>query len=192
MKICYALAAVLCCVPGAAFAQDEGSRADNFDGVRLEGRVGYETPTVSDDGDVYKIGSAVSYGGEVGFDFKLGKSVVAGPYAAYEFSSVSLCDGADCLKEDGNLGVGARVGVAVSRNVLIYGKVGYARIRFTATSGGSSASESEGGVQGAGGVSINFGKRFYGGVEINYGDYGQFIGFNLQRRHVAGTLGVRF
>lgn len=193
MKKVLVAVAALVCVPGVAAAQDEApSRASNFDGVRLEGRIGWETPTVSDSGNVYKIESDVSFGGEIGFDFALGKNVVVGPYAVYEFSNVNLCDGADCLEEDGNLAGGIRVGVAAGNNVLIYGKVGYARIDFTATTGAITASEGQEGVQGAIGVNVNFGKNFYGMVEANYADYGDFFGISLQRRHVAAGVGVRF
>jgi outer membrane immunogenic protein len=178
-------AGLAACLPGVAYAQD-------FDGVRIEARLGYETPTVSGDGDVYKIGSAVSYGGELGYDLKAGNSVVVGPYATYEFSTVKLCDGGFCLKEKGNLGAGARVGFAVSPTVLVYGKIGYARITFKASSSFGSDTASKGGVQGAIGVDVNFGKNYYGFAEINYGDYGKFSGVNLQRRHVATGLGVRF
>lgn len=191
MRKYLAAAAALVCVPGVAAAQSAAAPAGQFDGVRLEARLGYETPTVSDNNNVYKIGSAVSYGGEVGFDLRVGNNVVVGPYATYEFSSVDVCDGADCLSEDGNLGVGARLGFVAGRT-LIYGKLGYARIRFTANSGGISGSESQGGVQGAIGVNVNFGRNLYGMAEINYADYGQFAGINLQRRHVAMGLGVRF
>ena len=110
MKSLYLLALAAVCIPGVAAAQDSDTRASHFDGIRGEARVGYETPTVSDSGNVYKIGSAVSGGGEIGFDLAAGKSVVVGPYAVYEFSSVKLCDGPDCIKEDGNLGVGGRLG----------------------------------------------------------------------------------
>jgi outer membrane immunogenic protein len=193
MKKYMAAVAAFVCVPGVAAAQDAApaSPAAHFDGVRLEARLGYETPTVSDDNDVYKIGSAVSYGGEAGFDLRVGNRVVVGPYATYEFSSVDLCDGADCLSEDGNLGAGLRLGVVAGRT-LIYGKLGYARIRFTATSGNVTASDSDDGIQGAIGVNFNLGRNFYGLAEVNYADYGRFEGINLQRRHVAAGLGVRF
>ena len=193
MKKYLAAVAAFVCVPGVAAAQDAAPTAPaaQFDGVRFEARLGYETPTVSEDGDVYKIGSAVSFGGEAGFDFRVGNSVVMGPYATYEFSSVELCDGGDCLSEDGNLGAGVRVGVVAGRT-LIYGKLGYARIRFTASSGTFTGSESQGGVQGAIGVNVNFGRNVYGLAEINYGDYGSFSGINLQRRHVAAGVGFRF
>ncbi|HEX5181881.1 MAG TPA: outer membrane beta-barrel protein [Allosphingosinicella sp.] len=183
--------AAIVCVPGIAAAQDTGTNP-HFDGVRAEARLGWETPTVSEGGQVFKIDSAISYGGEVGFDAKLGGKVVAGPYAVYEFSSVKLCDGADCIRESGNLGAGGRIGIAVSPRVLIYGKLGYARIRFTASSGGAIGSASADGVQGAIGLDLNFSRNVYGLVEINYADYGRFEGINLQRRHVATGIGVRF
>ena len=193
MKKYLAAVAAFVCVPGVAAAQDAAPTAPaaQFDGVRFEARLGYETPTVSEDGDAYKIGSAVSFGGEAGFDLRVGNSVVMGPYATYEFSSVELCDGGDCLSEDGNLGAGVRVGVVAGRT-LIYGKLGYARIRFSATSGGITASDSDEGIQGAIGVNVNFGSNVYGLAEINYADYGNFGGINLQRRHVAAGVGVRF
>src|SRR3954454_3069596 len=108
MKKYYALAAVLAFVPGVAMAQDNDAQ---LTGVRAEARIGYETPPVSDNTGIYKIGSAVSYGGEIGFDLKVGSKVQVGPYAVYEFSSVKLCNGGACIKEDGNLGVGGRIGV---------------------------------------------------------------------------------
>ena len=191
MKYYLAAFAAIACVPGVAAAQGTDT-IPHFNGVRAEARIGWETPTVSESGNVYKIDSAVSYGGEVGFDVRLGQKFVAGPYAVYEFSSVKVCDGADCLREDGNLGLGGRIGVAVSPRVLIYGKLGYARIRFTASSGGVTGSDSADGVQGAIGLNLNFGRNFYGLAEINYADYGRFEGINLQRRHVAAGIGVRF
>ncbi|MEG3143288.1 hypothetical protein U1839_01360 [Sphingomonas sp. RT2P30] len=87
MKKFFALAAVLAFVPCAAMAQDGDA---TLVGVRAEARIGYETPTISDSGSIYKIGSAVSYGGELGFDFKLGKTVQAGPYAVTSFRA-SAC-----------------------------------------------------------------------------------------------------
>jgi len=184
-----AMAAI--CLPGVAAAQDDV--APKMDGVRLEARLGYETPTVSDSSGVYKIGSAVSYGGEIGFDLKAGKSVVVGPYAVYEFSGVDLCDGAgNCLGENGNFAAGGRLGFILGDKTQLYVKAGYASIDMKATSGGASGSQSKSGVQGAIGVDYNFSKHVYGMVEANYADYGDFYGIKLQRRHVAAGIGVRF
>jgi len=190
MKKYVALAALMACVPGAALAQDKP--ASKLDGVRIEARIGYETPTVSDSGTIYKIGSAVSYGGEIGFDLKAGKNIVVGPYAVYEFSSVSLCDSTGCLKEDGNLGAGGRIGFIAGNRTVIYAKVGYGRISFHGTGVLSGFDAHKDGVQGALGVDFNVNKNIYLMVEANYADYGKLFGTNLQRRHVAGGVGFRF
>ena len=185
MKKLLLAGAACACLPGVASAQD-------LAGFRAEARIGWETPTVSGDGEVYKIGSAVSVGGEVGFDFAAGDKVVLGPYATYEISNVELCDGTDCLEIDDNLGLGGRIGYAVTPGSMLYAKLGYARMKISATSGGVSGSESQGGIQGALGWEANFGKSFYGKIEANYGDYGGFYGINLQRRQLVAGLGVRF
>lgn len=181
-----------CVVALAAIAAPSAALANDYSGARVEARLGYETPTVSGDGDVYKIGSAVSYGAEVGYDIAAGKSWTVGPYAALEFSSVKLCDGDFCLKVDHNIGAGARVGYGFNGKYVVYGKLGYASIKMTATDGIDSESDSQGGVQGAIGFEGAIGKNAYWGAEANYGDYGKFEGINLQRRHVAAKIGFRF
>lgn len=189
MKMMAAAAAMFACAPGVALAQD-------FDGARIEARIGYETPTVSGDDlgdeDVYKIGSAVSYGGEIGFDLRASDKVVVGPYANYEFSNVEACDGPDCLQVDGNLSVGGRIGFAVSPTVQIFAKAGYANITLSADTSFGDDSESKGGIQGAIGAAMNFTPNAYGMVEFSYADYGDLYGINLQRRHVAAGVGFRF
>lgn len=193
MKKFVALAALFACVPATAYAQDSGSQSEpKTDGVRLEARIGYETPTVSGGGQIYKIGSAVSYGGEVGFDLKAGKSVTVGAYGVYEFSSVSLCDAGGCLKEEGNLGAGARLGFVASRAVVLYVKAGYGRISFNGTGTLTGLATSKDGIQGAVGLNVNVSRNIYAMAEMNYADYGQAFGTNLQRRHVSAGLGFRF
>jgi len=177
------VAIVAALVPAAANAGTVGGRI----GLRL----GYETPTVSGDGDVYKIGSAVSYGGEAGVDVHLGK-VVIGPFAEYDFSNVSTCDSGYCLNVKGALNAGGRIGFLVGRNGQVYVKANYSRMTLTATSPTDSASDSEGGVGGAIGYEHGFGKNLYGSLEANYADYGDFGGINLQRRQVVAGLGFRF
>jgi outer membrane immunogenic protein len=191
-KLFAAAAATLLLAPVSAFAQD-AAPAHDFAGPRIEARIGYETPTISDgSGSIWKIGSAVSYGGEVGVDIRAGNKVVVGPYANYEFSSVSLCDGGLCLNETGNLSVGGRVGVILGTKTLLYAKGGYASITLEAKSGSVTDSESKGGVQGGLGVEVGLGKKAYVFLEGSYADYGDFHGINLQRRHVAGGVGFRF
>lgn len=193
MKKLLVAVAVLSCAPGIAAAQDKPVE-NNFAGLRGELRLGYETPTVSGDGDVYNIGSAVSYGGELGYDIAVSEKVTFGPYVNYEFSGVELCDGGDCLEVEGNLSAGARVGVALSPKAALYGKAGYASLSLKAVSGGFSGTDSKGGVYGALGVEVSVSKHAYVNFELAYADYGDFYdtGFNLQRRHAVAGLGFRF
>lgn len=190
------IVAAICAVGFAspAFAQDEGE-SNAKAGFRAEVRAVYETPTVSsivEDDDVYKVGSAVAFGGEVGFDIAAGSSFVVGPYVTFEKSSVEASDGVDTLKVKDNLGAGLHLGYAIGSKGQIYGKVGYAKLRIEAQSGVLRATESGSGFQGAIGYEHGFGEQFYGRVEFGYGDNGRIGGINFQRRHAGVALGVRF
>lgn len=190
------IAAALCAAGfvSPAFAQEEGQGNDKA-GFRIEARTVYETPTVSsidEDDDVYKVGSAMAFGGEAGFDIAVGSSVVVGPYVTFEKSSVKVTDGADRLKVKDNLAAGLHLGYAIGSKGQIYGKVGYAKLRLEAQSGAFRATESGSGVQGAIGYEHGFGEKFYGRVELGYGDNGRIGGINFQRRHAGVALGVRF
>jgi outer membrane immunogenic protein len=185
MKMLLAAIAALLVVPGVAAAQD-------ISGPRVEARIGWETPTVSGDGDVYKIGQAVSYGAEAGYDVALSEKVALGGYVNYEASGVNLCDSGYCIGENGNLGAGARLTFGLGGRAAIYVKGGYARISMKASSGGVSDSESKSGVQGGLGFEFGVASHVYAFVEGSYADYGSLYGINLQRRHVAGGVGFRF
>jgi outer membrane immunogenic protein len=169
------------------------AQAQSVSGPRLVGRIGYETPTVSSEGDVYKLGSAVSFGVEGGFDLSLGR-VTFGPYATYESSGVSICAGSECLNVKDNIAVGGRLGLPVGRGVA-YAKLGYAELKLEAASGTLSATQTETGIQGAIGYEHNFGRSLFWMVEIDYSDFGNINGVSdvfMQRRHVATGIGVRF
>jgi len=187
--------AIAACLPSVASAQDAAPAAPtDFAGARIEARLGWETPTVSSDGEVYKIGQAVSYGAEAGFDIQAGERLVVGPYANIDFSGVEACTTDDeCVSIDHNISAGLRVGYEVTPNGLLYGKVGYARLRISAELEDIEGSVNQGGISGAIGFEMNFGNGpLYGNIEANYADYGDFGGINLQRRHVAIGLGARF
>jgi len=177
-------AAVALAVSTPAFAAD-------FTGPRVEARIGWETPTVSGDGDVYKLGSAVSYGGEIGYDLKAGRNLIVGAYGSFEKSSVKECDSGYCLGVDYNWQAGGRVGLGFGR-AQGYVKLGYSSLKLNANVDTLSGSETKGGVGGGIGVDVNAGKHLYWGVEANYSDFGQIEGINFQRRQVAAKVGVRF
>lgn len=193
MKKYMLLAAVAAMIPAAALAQDT-------DGARIEARIGYETPTVSyddswDDDDVYKLGSAVSYGAEIGYDIKAGEKLRVGPYVNYELSSVKNCDSGVCGKVKGTWAAGARIGYALSERGVIYGKVGYADMKIRVTDGNFSETAGHGGIQAALGYEGNVGKSMYWKIEGVYSDNGELFdleGVNVQRRQLVAGLGFRF
>lgn len=181
-------------ISSPALAQESGE-GNAKAGFRIEARAVYETPTVSsivENNDVYRVGSAVAVGGEVGFDIAAGSSFVVGPYVTFEKSSVEATDGVDTLKIKDNLGAGLHLGYVVGTKGLFYGKVGYAKLRLEARSGAIAVTESGSGFQGAVGYEHGFGDKFYGRVEFGYGDNGRIGGVNFQRRHAGVALGVRF
>lgn len=177
-----------------ALAQEGESNAKA--GLRVEARAVYETPTVSDiddeDDDVYKLGSAVAFGGEVGFDVAVSSSVVVGPHLTFEKSSVKTSDGTDYLKVKDNLAAGLHIGYAVGSKGQIYSKLGYAKLRLEAQVGAFRETASGSGVQGAIGYEHGFGDKFYVRAEAGYGDNGRIGGIKFQRRHVGVGMGVRF
>lgn len=178
-----------------ALAQDGESAADGKAGFRIEGRAVLETPTVSnlnDDDNVYKLGSAVAFGGEIGFDFAASDTVVLGPYATYEFSTVENCEAGACVSATDNYAIGLHGGVAVGSKGLVYAKLGYSSLGLEASLEGLEVSERGGGVGGAIGYEHGFGKNFYGRVEFGYADNGDIFGIDFQRRHAGVALGARF
>jgi outer membrane immunogenic protein len=181
--------AALACAATVAPAHAEG-----IDGARVVARIGWETPTVSGAalGDVYKVGQAVSFGGEAGYDLKVSEKVTVGPYAVIDFSGVKACDAGDCLKVKNTYGVGGRLGFGLSDNGVLYGKVGYANLKLDANVGAVVDSVNKGGIQGGIGYEGGIGKSAFWMIEANYADFGKIGGINFQRRHVAAGVGFRF
>lgn len=172
-----------------ALAQDEGVK---MSGLRVEARLGWETPTVSD-GSVYKLGNSVSAGAEIGYDVKVSNTVTVGPYFTYDYASAETCDGAgNCLGSDGNWVAGARLGFNVGERAQIYVKGGYDQFRLKAAIPGTSDTVNLNGPGGAIGVDFAISNSAYAGFEANYADLGSFAGINFQRRHVAAKVGMRF
>lgn len=182
------LAVLAAFVATPALAQ--GAQDAKQSGLRLELRVGYETPTVSD-GAVAKLGNTATIGGEAGFDVPLGK-VTVGPFVNYDYGSAKTCELGVCLGSDGNIAAGGRLGYNVSPKGQVYAKLGYDSFRLKASIGGFSGVEKLTGVMGALGYDHTVGKNIYVGVELDYADLGRFEGINFQRRHVAVTGGLRF
>jgi outer membrane immunogenic protein len=173
-------------------AAQTNSDTNSFDGFRAEARLGYETPTVSEDEEIYKIGSAVSYGGEVGFDIAVSPTVTVGPYVSYEESSVEIEDELTnaSIEVGRNYQVGGRIGIGLG-GLVGYAKLGYSNIKLSLEGTTVDYSSTKGGIGGGLGIEGNIGRNAYYGFEGNYSDFGQFEGINLQRRQVAAKIGFR-
>jgi outer membrane immunogenic protein len=158
-----------------------------FTGPRVEARLAYDSveatieegdPFATEDGE-----SAISYGGEVGFDLQLGPAVV-GAYAGLEGSNLRTCDevfGDDegCVGQGRNLYVGARAGFTPLPRVLVYGKAGYSNGSLDISYEGDGFGDFDlnddfGGYHlGIGGELAIVG-GFYGRIEYVHTDYGEF------------------
>ncbi|QZH76337.1 MAG: outer membrane beta-barrel protein [Erythrobacter sp.] len=187
----------LCAAVAVPAAAQEANTTDSIarDGVRIEARATYETPTVSsieEDDDVYKLGSAFAFGGEVGFDLAVSNSVVVGPYGQYEVSSVESCEEGFCVSTTDYLEAGLHIGVALNAEGQLFGKLGYGQLGFETSGLGLDSTETGEGVAFAAGYEHGFGDTFYGSVELGYADLGDVYGINFQRRHAGVTVGARF
>jgi outer membrane immunogenic protein len=183
-----------------------------FSGARIEGRLAYESveatietgdPTDTDDSE-----SAISYGGEVGYDLQLGQLVV-GAYAGLEGSNLRTCEevfGNDegCIGQGRNLYVGARAGFSPLPRVLLYAKGGYSNgsVDVDYDGGGSGfgdfeISESFDGYHLGVGGEVAVAAGLYGRIEYVHTDYGDFrfdpttFG-KVDRGQVMVGLGLRF
>lgn len=195
MKKLYLAALAACAVAQPAFAQDvEANHAR--DGLRIEARAMYETPTVSslvDEDDIFKLGSAFAFGGEIGYDIAVSDKLVVGPYVNYEFSTVEACDEfGDCVSAKDNFAGGLHLGYALGDGGQFFGKLGYARLALEADIDNVQISDSGEGFQFAFGYEHGFGKNLYGRAEFGYADNGDIFGLNFQRRHAGVALGARF
>lgn len=142
-KICVILAAGTALVAAPAFAQD-ASPAQNFDGLRVEGLVGYDhnrsgsTEDIDTSRDLKQSIDGVVYGIGLGYDVAAGTNLTVGAEAEITDSSAKW-DNNNGVPNTFNLGrveagrdiyVGARVGYAVSPSTLVYAKGGYTNARY--------------------------------------------------------------
>lgn len=183
--------AALTATPAAA------QEASPFSGIRVEGIVGYDTTDT--DGDNR---DGVVYGAGVGYDFQIGGAVL-GIEAEASDSTVDECfNGVDlvgdelCVQAGRDLYVGGRVGAAVSRNVLLYGKAGYTNGRValdyddgtTGTALDFEEGENLDGLRVGGGVELAIGSNSYAKAEYRYSNYEQ----GFERHQVVAGFGFRF
>ena len=193
----YLLAALLAGVATAAATPAAAQEAATFSGPRVEGIVGYDTTDVEDENS-----GGIAYGAALGYDFQTGGLVfgiegeVADSTLDQCVSDVDLVGDELCVQAGRDLYVGGRIGAAVSRNVLLYGKAGYtnARIALDYEDGtaGTTLDFEEGenldGVRVGGGLEFALGPNSYAKAEYRYSNYEQ--GFD--RHQVVAGFGFRF
>lgn len=196
-----ALATVAIATPAAA------QESSNFGGVKLgviagydNVRLEYEGLGVDDDG--------VLYGVTAGYDMDLGSAVIGLELEASDSTTrqryTDLIDLGDSAKlaAGRDLYIGARFGVPVAHNVLIYAKGGYtnARAKLSYNDGAGltlSDSDTLEGWRLGGGVELTNVSHF-ARIEYRYSDYGDYkvdgvnTGLSASRQQVAVTGGVRF
>lgn len=187
-----------------------------FSGVRLEAQVGWDAFRNRDRDDfVFGRGTGgrdgIVYGGELGFDAALGRTVTVGGYAGLEGTGIDPCYGFGtatvCTKPRLGLTLGGRLGLAVSPNALVYAKGGYSltRLRLELADGLVPANNfrSTGNLNGfhlGAGVEAALSGRIYGKLEYVYTRFGGFddedLGIDngdvdLDRHQVKAGVGIR-
>lgn len=121
------IAAIAPFAAAPAMAQD----AAPFTGLRAEGTVGWERLGTDNGHD-----NGVTYGFGVGYDAAVGKNLIVGLDGEIADSSAKRCgtfaSAVDelCTRTRRDLYIGARAGVPVTPNLLLYGKAGYTNARF--------------------------------------------------------------
>lgn len=210
MKALLAVAAAAAATP--AIAQDYRdpyiayeplpSDAAVFSGVRIEVQAGYDRINdesglvFADNGDG---DDGVTYGGEVGFDLPVGRSLLLGGYAGLAGSTTEDCFGGVCTKPELTFTAGGRVGFALSPFTMVYAKGGYSRTRIELATPSFTDRDSVDGYHLGGGIEARFSPGAYGKLEYVYTqlrDYPVFstgggAGVDLDRHQVVAGLGLR-
>jgi outer membrane immunogenic protein len=176
-----------------AMAQDRAP----FTGVKVEGLLGYDRLKVPGDH-----ANGVFYGGAVGYDARVGGSMILGVEGEASGSTADECatgvNNANdrlCAKLGRDLYVGGRVGAVVGTSTLIYAKAGYtnARLRLTYTdgltgTGNFDLGQNKDGFRVGGGVEQAVGTNAYVKAEYRYSSYSG----SFDKHQVVAGVGFRF
>lgn len=205
-----------------AFAQEENG--PNFTGFRFEARAGHDsfgaTVTVTGPAPATTTHTGESrsgklnYGAELGYDYQLGP-VVVGAFAGVDRSNTSDCiaivgNDVNCIDSGRNLYAGGRAGVVIGRSLLIYGRGGLSRSRYSLSYAPNATTpfqyviaDSARGTHYGGGVEMAFTRNFYGHVEyvrtryqrldtVNPLDDDIAVSIRTRRSQVSAGIGMRF
>jgi outer membrane immunogenic protein len=187
-----------------AFAQDQDP---SFTGPRAEAIAGWDRVADGQSGSHGQDG--VVYGGAVGYDFKLGGSVVLGFEGEATGStnkdtatSVIVTNDSLRLKAGRDLYAGGRIGFLAGPRARIYAKGGYTNAklntRYINGANTTNVSENADGWRLGAGAEFALSNHVYLKGEYRYSNYSQINGPNastnidLDRHQVVGGLGFRF
>lgn len=178
-------------VAGPAFAQTITPPTGDFEGVRIEGKVGgHRFQAYGNHDDRW------AWGGTVGYDTHMGNFVVGAEGSYIDTRGVvcrpNIVDD-DCTRPSREITAAIRGGLQFSARSLVYVKAGYAneRQRRTVDVGGTrvfSDREVKHGYHLGGGFEYILASRIYASGEIRYSNYTN----NTSQVMILGGVGVRF
>ena len=181
-----------------AFAQDPpGSPAPPpvFSGFRVEALVGWDHTEILDDDE-----GAPMYGIGVGYDYQTGRAVLGIEAEASDsnnngcLSDIIAPGDRFCSGTGRDLYIGARAGLIVGPNVLLFAKSGYVNTRFTSEydpGGGGAVTSAHFNLDGlrvGAGAELALGRRTFIRAEARYTDYNN----GGDRGAILGAFGFRF
>jgi outer membrane immunogenic protein len=192
------IAATAAAVAAPAMAQD----AERFNGPFIGGQLGWQqdrqTLTVGTL-EAKNNASGLSYGGQLGYDFRLGGSTVLG-LEAFMTGRTGQTEFDDFdLRQGRTFGATARLGYLLDESGLLYARGGWANARFTADDGVDRVSENRDGFTVGAGYERYLSDNVSARIEYNYSDFGKDDlsaiagpGAELAYRRHAITAGVNF
>lgn len=149
----------------------------------------------------------VTYGGQVGYDFRLSPSTVLGAEVSLtgRTGDTTLNDGFDSyeLRQGRTVAATARLGFLATQDGLLYARGGYANARYTLKDAPFEASEDRDGYTVGAGYEQMLGRNASARIEYNYSDFGKdkfsTVGLpndtaelNYRRHAVTAGLNFRF
>jgi outer membrane immunogenic protein len=193
--------------------------AQDFSGIRVEARAGYDwvslNADLSDPTGTFEVDSnedGFMLGLEGGYDFPVSDNFILGVYGGIDFSDADFCRTVNlvdqaCLEVKRNFYFGGRAGMQVGSSTLVYAKAGYSNGQAEIDLNDDDDvvddlvdSDSRDGWHLGFGVEQNFGGMFYGKLEFVQTFYGDLdfanpdlaLSIDGDRSQVVAGIGLRF
>lgn len=208
--------------PVAAVAVAAPVAAKDFPGARVEAHAGFDSTrgkiSYEDSGDPANDFSAdestsgVTYGGTIGYDFRIAPRWYLGVEGSVDFADNKRCteifgDDAACFSVKRNLAAGARIGTPLAKTTLFYVGAAYvngkARVSYTDDldpANNVAASDTRDGYRLSAGIEQRIAGNAFAKVEYRYSDYKDYsvsdgvetVSLGFDRHQAIAALGVRF